>query len=67
MAIGKGRQQELFVAADRIRALGNPFYRALDKQNAGRGGAAAGGGGGGAEGSGGRQGLPLEPDDDGRA
>ena len=33
MATGKreaGRQRELFVAADRIRALGNPFYRALD-------------------------------------
>ena len=34
MAIGRreaGRQRELFVAADRIRALGNPFYRALDR------------------------------------
>ncbi len=34
MALGKrrkGRQQELFVAASEIRALGNPFYRALDK------------------------------------
>ncbi len=34
MAIGKrrkGRQQELFVAASEIRALGNPFYRALNR------------------------------------
>lgn len=34
MAIGRrdaGRQRELFVAAERIRALGNPFYRALDR------------------------------------
>ena len=28
---GKGRQQELFVAASEIRALGNPFYRALNR------------------------------------
>ena len=27
----KGRQQELFVAASEIRALGNPFYRALNR------------------------------------
>ena len=34
MAIGKrrkGRQQEMFVAASEIRALGNPFYRALNR------------------------------------
>ncbi len=34
MALGerrKGRQQELFVAASEIRALGNPFYRALHR------------------------------------
>ena len=34
MALGKrrkGRQQELFVAASEIRALGNPFYRALNR------------------------------------
>ncbi len=34
MAVGRRRkagQVELFVATDRIRALGNPFYRALDK------------------------------------
>ena len=34
MAIGrrrKGRQREMFVAASRIRALGNPFYRALNE------------------------------------
>ena len=34
MAIGrrrKGWQEELFVAASEIRALGNPFYRALDR------------------------------------
>ena len=34
MAIGKrqpARQAELFVVASAIRALGNPFYRALDK------------------------------------
>ena len=34
MAMGrrrKGRQRELFVAASEIRALGNPFYRALNR------------------------------------
>ena len=34
MALGKrrkGRQQELLVAASEIRALGNPFYRALNR------------------------------------
>ena len=34
MAIGrrrKRRQQEMFVAASEIRALGNPFYRALNR------------------------------------
>ncbi len=34
MAAGRRRkagQAELFVATDRIRALGNPFYRALDR------------------------------------
>ncbi len=34
MAVGRRRkagQAELFVATDRIRALGNPFYRALDR------------------------------------
>ena len=34
MAIGrrrKGRQQALFVAASEVRALGNPFYRALNR------------------------------------
>ena len=36
-------------------------------EHAGRGAAATGGDRGGAEGSGGRQGLPLEPDDDGCA
>ncbi|MDE2878520.1 hypothetical protein [Candidatus Palauibacter soopunensis] len=34
MAMGrrrKGRQRELFVAASEVRALGNPFYRALNR------------------------------------
>ena len=34
MAIGrrqKDQQREMFVAADRLRSLGNPFYRALDE------------------------------------
>lgn len=34
MALGrrrKGRQRELFVAASEIRALGNPFDRALNR------------------------------------
>lgn len=34
MAIGRrdaGRQRELLMAADRLRALGNPFCRALDR------------------------------------
>lgn len=34
MAMGrrrKGRQRELFVAASEVRALGNPFHRALNR------------------------------------